>query len=124
MAVALETRVPMLDTQLIKLIESFPISYRLAWGKTKIVHRRLAEHVLPAHIIQRKKKGFGVPFAQLARREWKQMLREILFDGKLTANLDSKALQQVWDQHQSGTDRSRQLFALTTLALWLEHHNV
>lgn len=124
MAVALETRVPMLDTQLIKLIESFPISYRLAWGKTKIVHRRLAEQVLPAHIIRRKKKGFGVPFAQLARRDWQPMLREILFDGKLTANLDSKALQQVWEQHQSGTDRSRQLFALTTLALWLEHHNV
>ena len=50
----------MLDIELIKFVEGLPIDYRVRLGKTKIVHKAMAEKYLPS-IVHRPKKGFYVP---------------------------------------------------------------
>ena len=58
---SLECRVPMLDTELIKFIESLPAKYKVKRGKTKIIHKAFAERLLPGSLINMPKKGFLSP---------------------------------------------------------------
>ncbi|WP_320172513.1 asparagine synthase (glutamine-hydrolyzing) [Maridesulfovibrio sp.] len=119
MAVALEARVPMLDLRLMDFVNSLPLEFRVRLGRRKVVHREMALEFLPSEIVNRPKKGFGIPFGSLARTGWKEYLHSVLLDdgaGYLSV-VNRKGVQRVWDRHQCGArDCSRQLFSLMMLA--------
>ena len=121
MAVSLEARVPMLDIELVRFVESLPLQYRVALRKTKIVHKKMAESYLPSSIVHRKKKGFGVPFGAWSRGPWQSFVQETLLDKNAPhwEALSRTGVETIWNQHLNGKpDRSRQLFSLLMLALW------
>jgi asparagine synthase (glutamine-hydrolysing) len=123
MASSLETRVTMLDIELVQFVESLPIDYRLRWRKGKIAHKAMAERYLPHEIVHRPKKGFQVPFGAWSRNEWKGWLEPLLLDG-LDGLLRREGVEQIWQQHLAcKPDRSRQVFALMMLALWHQEHS-
>jgi asparagine synthase (glutamine-hydrolysing) len=120
MAHSLEARVPLLDTELVKLVESLPGQFKLALNRSKIVHKRMAERYLPADIVNRPKKGFQVPFAEMIRTGWRERCADVL-DGPVLRDLgfDPAVVRSLWDEHQRGfRDRSRQIFALLGLSVW------
>lgn len=122
MAVSLEARVPMLDVELVRFIESLPIEYRIRWQQGKVVHKRMAERYLPSVIVHRPKKGFQVPFGAWSRKEWRGWVEELLLDG-LDGLLNRNGVENLWREHLAGKpDRSRQIFALLMLALWREQN--
>jgi asparagine synthase (glutamine-hydrolysing) len=61
MAVSLEARVPLLSRRLIEFSFSLPEALRLYQGQAKGLLRHAYREILPAGIIDRRKKGFGVP---------------------------------------------------------------
>lgn len=118
MAVSLEARVPMLDLDLVRFVESLPIAYRIRWRQGKVLHKRMAENYLPEEIVHRPKKGFQVPFGHWSRNQWKNWIETLLLEG-LEDILHKPAVEQLWRQHlQKKPDRSRQIYALLMLALW------
>lgn len=121
MAVSLEARVPMLDIELVRFVESLPLQYRVALRKTKIVHKKMAESYLPPSIVHRKKKGFGVPFGSWSRGPWRSFVEETLLDSNAPhwQALNRNGVKIMWKQHLNRKpDRSRQIFSLLMLALW------
>jgi asparagine synthase (glutamine-hydrolysing) len=81
----------------------------------------MAESYLPASIVHRKKKGFGVPFGSWSRGAWRPFIEEMLLDEKAPhwEALNHRGVEMMWKQHlQSKPDRSRQIFSLLMLALW------
>ena len=118
MAVSLEARVPMLDLELVRFIESLPIDYRIRWRQGKVIHKRMAEEYLPREIVHRPKKGFQVPFGSWSRGPWRAWVESHLLEG-LEGLLRRKAVERLWREHLAcQPDRSRQIFALLMLALW------
>ncbi|WP_432735239.1 asparagine synthase (glutamine-hydrolyzing) [Maridesulfovibrio sp. FT414] len=123
MAVALEARVPMLDLQLMKFVNSLPLEYRVRLGRRKVVHKEMALRYLPSEIVNRPKKGFKIPFGTLARTDWKDYLHSVLLGNgaKYLSAIERRGVQLIWDRHQSGErDCSRQLFALMMLGCCFE----
>jgi len=57
----LEVRAPFLDLDVVDFARRIPTSWRLRGGTTKYLLKEAARGLLPASIIDRKKKGFGVP---------------------------------------------------------------
>lgn len=122
MAFSLEARVPMLDVELVRFIESLPIEYRIRWREGKVAHKKMAERYLPPEIVHRQKKGFQVPFGAWSRGAWRTWVEELLLDG-LDGFLLRPGVERLWKEHLSGRpDRSRQIFALLMLALWRREH--
>lgn len=120
MAVSLEARVPMLDLELIRFVESLPLKYKVRLFKSKIVYRLAAGKYLSPEIIHRPKKGFEVPFGRWLRNRWKHKAGSILLDKNepYFSLLNREGVMKIWKDHQSGKfDYSRQLFALLSLAL-------
>jgi asparagine synthase (glutamine-hydrolysing) len=61
MAVSLEVRVPLLSRRLIEFSFGLPESIRLLNGESKGILRHAYRNILPATILERRKKGFGTP---------------------------------------------------------------
>ncbi|MBM74616.1 MAG: asparagine synthase (glutamine-hydrolyzing) [Proteobacteria bacterium] len=123
MAVALEMRVPMLDIELSSWVDSLPLQQKVQLRKTKILHKKMAEQYLPSRIVHRKKKGFQVPIQAWCRSIWKERCEQLLFrkGAPLLQFLNPSSLKRFWEEIQvTRADRSRQLFSVLMLALWLE----
>ena len=78
MAVSLETRVPMLDKDVVEFAWSLPISYEREGGVGKKVLRNVLYRYLPREMMERPKKGFSIPIEKWLRqpdlREWAETL--------------------------------------------------
>ena len=121
MAHSLEARVPMLDIDLVRFVESLPIGYRVRLGGGKIAHKIAAARHLPGVIVNRRKRGFRMPFGTWAATIWKDRVAGILLDPSAPhwAWLDKPAVEQLWREHVSGRrDKSRQLLALLSFCIW------
>lgn len=120
MRFSLEARVPMLDIEVVRFIESLPRAYRIGLGKGKVVHKKMAEAYLPPEIVYRKKKGFQVPFGKWSRGEWRDKIESTILDVSAPHwdLLDRRAVELIWRDHIKGRDRSRKVFTLLILALW------
>ena len=126
MAHSLEARVPMLDIELIRFVESLPLHYRLTLRQGKIVHKLAAEKHLPSEIVHRRKKAFQMPFGVWIRTVWRARAAAVLFkaDASHLAWVRAAEIRRLWDEHQRGTrDRSRQLFALLAFAFWCRNRH-
>ena len=122
MAVSLETRVPLLDPDVVELAWSIPSATHRKDGRGKWVLRRiLAQHV-PTELIDRPKKGFSVPVARWLRSELRPWAEELLRRDRLEAEglLDAGMIQRLWDQHLAGgTDWSYHLWNVLMFQAWL-----
>ena len=64
MAVSLEVRAPFLDPRVAQFAASLPLEYKLKGNKGKYILKKAVAPLLPKNILQRPKKGFGIPIAE------------------------------------------------------------
>ena len=58
---SLEVRAPYLDIELVDFVRHLPHRYKFRNGQTKYILKKALEKILPASVLYRPKKGFGVP---------------------------------------------------------------
>ena len=122
MAYAREVRVPILDLEVVRFVESLPRAFRLAPGRRKIVHKMMARRYLPAAIVNRKKKGFPIPFGAWSRDALRSRVESTLLEIlPQTGLFDRAAIETLWRQHLSQSQPlDRQIYALFILGCWFE----
>ncbi|TRZ92503.1 asparagine synthetase B, partial [bacterium] len=122
MAASLEARVPILDLDLVTLIESMPENLKLkGWKQGKYIHKRAARRWLPDRIIDRPKKGFLTPIDIWFQKEITGEISEILLSpGSFCSRYFSMPyLRFLIRSHSSKKeDFNRQLFALLFFEFW------
>ena len=106
MGVSLEARVPFLDHKLVELAMSIPQNVKTGGGETKHVLKQSLRGLLPDRIIDRPKRGFGVPINEwLTGKLGKEIRLELgrfcaetgIFDMKgVDKLLGSKSRVRVW----------------------------
>ncbi len=101
MAVSLESRIPMLDPEVIEFAFSLPISYlkdkKTGVGK-KVLREVLYRHV-PRELVDRPKKGFSIPVGKwLKSGELNEWATDLLSEDKLRREgyLNPEVVQRVW----------------------------
>ncbi|MEX0655624.1 MAG: asparagine synthase (glutamine-hydrolyzing) [Phycisphaeraceae bacterium] len=120
MAVALEVRCPLLDTQVCDLAGHLPPRVLMPHGQPKGLLRQVARRHLPESIVQRRKQGFAVPIGNWFRTTLKDDLADRLAAGDLDRlGIDPAQVRRYFDAHLAGrADHTHRLFALLQLALW------
>jgi asparagine synthase (glutamine-hydrolysing) len=58
---SLEVRAPFLDIDIVNFVRRIPANYKFRYGTTKYILKRALQPLIPSEILNRKKKGFGVP---------------------------------------------------------------
>lgn len=102
MAVSLETRVPMLDRDVIEFAWTLPLAWRKQDGVTKKILRDILYRYVPRELMERPKKGFSIPLHKWLKepelREWAQGLidRKTLDEQGI---LEADVVWQLWDDY-------------------------
>lgn len=127
MAVSLETRVPLLDHNIIEFVWSLPFTYKVQRGQTKSPLKDILYRYVPQKLIDRPKMGFGIPLEQWLRtdlREWAEsLLNEQLL--KQQGYFDHIKVRQKWQQHLSGKHNwASQLWSILMFQSWLIYNQI
>ena len=123
MACSLEVRAPFLDATLVDSIEALPASFKYGRGRTKRLLKRAAADHLPPAILDRPKKGFGIPVARWLRGPLAPLLDRLLGRERLARqglfHPDQVALRV--HEHQAGIrDHRKPLWTLLMFQLWYD----
>lgn len=107
MAVSLESRVPLLDHRLFEFAWRLPPDFKYAGGRGKLVLRDVLHKYVPQQLIERPKKGFGVPLDRWLRGPLRDWAEDLLSVPALNATglLDTAAIRQMWEEHRTGRRR-------------------
>lgn len=104
MAVSLESRIPLLDHRIVEFARQLPLSMKVRNGQGKWILRQVLYKYVPKNLIERPKRGFGVPIEHWLRdqlRDWGESLlneKRIREDGFF----NSEQIQSKWQEHVSG----------------------
>jgi asparagine synthase (glutamine-hydrolysing) len=121
MAHGLEGRSPMLDHTFMEFAAGLPSEFKLRGTETKYLLKRAVADLLPAGIIDRPKKGFGVPLGRWFREDLREFSRDLLLDGRLAKRGYFKrgAVERLLDEHWRGVSSwQNQLWGLLVFELW------
>ncbi len=118
---SLECRVPMLDHDLIKLVEALPVNSKLNSKGGKIIHKEFARTLLPEEIINRPKKGFQSPTKRWFLDEMATLKAILLSEETLFSKVfNQTCIEGILDQHVSGYNKEKQIFLLLSIYYWVE----
>ena len=105
MVVSLEARVPILDHRIVEFAWTLPQRMKVRNGTGKWILRELLYQHVPRNLVDRPKKGFGVPIAQWLRGPLRDWAEDLLSESSLkqTEIFKTEPVLEKWKQHQSGT---------------------
>jgi len=127
MASSLQVRVPLVDRRVVDVAASMPAEMKLRGFTTKHVLKWLVRRRLPADIVRRPQRAFGVPLARWFRTELHPLVHEVCDESALgSAGLvNAEVVTTLIREHMRGeADHSRKLFTLLVLLLWMRRHRV
>ena len=115
----LEVRPPFLDREVVELSARMHSSLKLHGTNGKQVLKDAIDDLLPAEILNRKKKGFGSPITHYFRDELADLVHEFVLNYDEHDHFSHLDLSRMWHEYSSGqTDYSRHLFTVMMFNLW------
>ena len=125
MACSLEVRNPFLDHEVVEFAASLPLAYKQRGTSRKHILKEAFKDMLTPELLNRNKRGFGVPLAAWFRGSWKPILQERLLEGRLVKEefFRKDAVGKILEDHcSSRADFSYPLWSLLLLELFLEQN--
>jgi asparagine synthase (glutamine-hydrolysing) len=123
MLASLEARAPFLDRQLAQFVAALPSRLKLSGLRTKAVLRRAARDRLPRAVLQRRKRGFNIPFSRWLMHGLGEQLRERFSHERVSARglFRAAGIHGLIDEHLSRrADHRKPLFTLLMLDHWCD----
>ncbi|MBU1228458.1 MAG: asparagine synthase (glutamine-hydrolyzing) [Proteobacteria bacterium] len=120
MAASMEVRSPLLDHALIELFATFPVELKVRGRETKYLLKKMAERVLPKHILYRRKQGFDLPIREWMAGPMHGFVMDALASAHpaLARHINLDAARDIAREHAAGQNRKNMLWRLLVLALW------
>ena len=123
MANSLELRAPLLDHHLAELALGLPDGLKQQRGVGKVALRRAFAADLPAEILERGKRGFGVPVARWFREDLRELASDVLLGetARGRGHFRRETVERLLADHTAGrADHGARIWSLVMLELWHE----
>ena len=122
MAVALETRVPLLDPRVAALAWRAPDSMKIRGGDTKWLMRRVLDRYVPRALIDRPKMGFSVPLHDWLTGDLRGWAESLLDPATITRQgvLQPSVAAKAWAAYLSGdSSLDHMIWTLLMFQSWM-----
>lgn len=125
MAVSLETRVPMLDRDVVEFAWTLPLSYRKKDGVAKRILRDVLYRYVPKELMERPKKGFSIPLHRWLKepglREWaEELLDEAVLERQ--GFLCVGTVRKIWSDYVEKDIWRPQIWYILMFQQWLQEN--
>jgi len=124
MAHSVETRVPMLDYELVQFAINCPPRFKLRDGWTKWILRQALRGTLPEAVrLRRSKLGFATPQDQWLRQDVRGKMRSVISDsgfrvGRILSQTKMRKQLEDFISNRAGCLNGLEAFRLLNLELW------
>ena len=121
MARSLESRVPLLDKDMVELAFTIPGNFKIKNGVTKWLLKKVAERHIPNNCIYRQKQGFSIPIKHWLGTQFRPLLEDMLDARRLGKegifNIDT--VLRLKNEHLAGqANHSHILWSLIVFQSW------
>lgn len=119
---SLETRIPLLDADVMKFAWSLPIKYKMNDGITKKPLRNVLYRYVPEEMMNRPKKGFSVPVSRWLREgEMRNWAEDVLSSASMISStyIDTALVDKMWKEYLNGGKFSELIWYVLVFEQWL-----
>jgi len=123
MANSIEVRSPLLDYRVVEFGISLPSNFKIGTGENKHILREIARDFVPRKMIDRPKKGFGIPQAKWLREDLVGLIKDVLLDEKSRSRgwYQFKKVEELVKLHNSGRQLDNLIWPMLMLELWAKN---
>ena len=121
MAHSIESRVPLLDNEVIEFASTLPSQLKIRNGQRKHVLKEAVRTLLPHEILDRKKQGFGVPLGVWFRGGLTDVFSDVLRSSRTRQRgyFEPRFVDRLVHEHLTGRrDHTLRLWQLLVFELW------
>ncbi len=118
---SLEVRAPFMDVNVVDFLNCLPYEYKLKGFKGKHLLKETMRGKLPEDIIDRPKKGFGIPVSLWLKNELKDLCHDLLSKEAIESQglFDYNYVEKLKQNHLKGRQNNRkELWNLMVFQLW------
>jgi len=123
MSVGLEGREPLLDYRIVEFAARLPERYKYRKGQKKWVLKEVVHKYLPKEMMNRPKKGFGVPLADWFKDDFRDLLVTYLDPSRIQKEgvFNPDEVLKLRDSYLNGDNCStRKLWHILMFEMWFE----
>jgi asparagine synthase (glutamine-hydrolysing) len=123
---SLEVRAPFLDRSVVEFMNGLPQNFKLKGFDVKYLLKELMRNKLPNEIIDRPKKGFGIPVSLWLRNELKGTMEHYLSEERIKKHglFEYSFIGNLKREHLSKKRNHRKLlWNLMVFEMWWENYN-
>lgn len=127
MFASIESRVPLLDNKVVSFSLALPFNYKIKGLTQKYIIKALMKHRLPSSIINRGKKGFGIPITKWLRGDFKDKAESTLSKDNIdfTDLFNYKYISRLLKEHISGKyDHRKKIWSLLVFMSWMQKNKL
>lgn len=117
MSVSLEGREPLLDHRIIEFVSRLPIDMKIKNGDKKWLLKQITHKYIPKEIMDRPKKGFGIPIEKWLKGELKEYIERYLSKECETV-LDDRELAKIKGQFYLGRVNPTLIWNILVFQMW------
>jgi asparagine synthase (glutamine-hydrolysing) len=124
MSTGLEARAPFLDKRVAAFAWRLPLEWKIQGGVGKWILRQVLYRYVPKTMVDRPKRGFGVPLDRWLRSELRDWAESLLDPSRLRreAIFHPAPIRKKWDEHISGhRNWAFELWDILMFQSWLEN---
>lgn len=123
MSVSLETRVPMLDRDVVEFAWTLPLSYRNGNDVTKKILRDILYRYVPRELMERPKTGFSIPLHKWLKETELRAWAESLIDRNILDRqgiLDADVVWRLWTDYVEKDIWRVQIWYILMFQQWMQ----
>ena len=122
MAVSLESRIPMLDKDVVEFAWTLPLDYKYKDGITKKVLRNILYKYVPKEMMDLPKRGFSIPITKWLKEPKLRGWAESLIDKKTLQQqgiLDPDVVWYIWEDYINNGQWRIQIWYILMFQQWM-----
>jgi asparagine synthase (glutamine-hydrolysing) len=121
MAHSIESRVPLLDNNVVDFAARLPANLQIKNGRKKHLLKEAAAQLLPAEILARRKQGFAVPVGGWFRGDLREFFSDVLLSQRARQRgyFETRFIERLVREHVTARrDHTLRLWGLVVFELW------
>jgi asparagine synthase (glutamine-hydrolysing) len=127
MACSIESRVPLLDREVVELAFRLPSALKYDGSHTKILLKRVAARHVPRECVYRPKEGFSIPIKNWLKDEFRCLVERYLAPQRLRQEglFDPSVVDRMWQEHLANrANHSHLLWSMLVFEQWRDRWGV